>query len=115
MMRTFVHLALMGSLMMACSSSAEPGNDSTFAPGEGELLYNMQCAHCHGRTGRMGIGGAKDLTLSMLTRDSMIAVVTRGRGAMMPYGALLEREQILAVVDHALSLRNPAGAERPVK
>jgi hypothetical protein len=63
----------------------------------------------------MGVGGAKDLSVTTLSRDSMIAVVTHGRGAMMPYGELLKRKQIQAVVDHALSLRKPVGAEGPAK
>ena len=115
MMRSFIHLALLGSVVLACGSSAEPQNPSASAPGDGEILYNMQCANCHGRKGNMGISGAKDLTVSVLTRDSMLAVVTRGRGAMMPYGELLKRAQIQAVVDHALSLRKPVGTEGPAK
>ncbi len=115
MMRSFVHLVLLGSVFLACGSSAEPQHANGAAPGEGELLYNMQCANCHGRKGNMGVGGAKDLSVSTLSRDSMITVVTRGRGTMMPYGELLDRKQIQAVVDHAMSLRTRVGPEGPAK
>jgi cytochrome c6 len=113
MMKAAVHLALLASLVLACGSAAEPQHANTPAPGEGEVLFNMQCANCHGRKGTLGISGAKDLSVSTLSRDSMIAVVVRGRGTMMPYGELFDRKQIQAVVDHALSLRRPLGAEAP--
>ncbi len=115
MTRSFIHLAFLGSLALSCGYAAAPQSVGGDAPGKGELVYNVQCASCHGRKGNMGVGGAKDLVMSTLSRDSMIAVVTHGRGAMMPYGAILDREQVNAVVDHAMGMRKAAGAEGTAK
>ena len=51
------------------------------------------------------MNGAKDLGLSSLTRVEMIAMVTNGKGAMMPYKNVLTPKQIEAVVDHVRTLR----------
>jgi mono/diheme cytochrome c family protein len=52
-----------------------------------------------GAMARLGLNGAKDLTLSMLTKEEMIATVEQGRGAMMPYRDILSSKEIDAVVD----------------
>jgi cytochrome c6 len=72
---------------------------------KGEELFNTNCTLCHGRTGDLGMSGAKDLTVSTLTREQMIAMVTNGKGGMMPYKNVLTPKQIEAVVDHARKLR----------
>lgn len=72
---------------------------------KGAELFNANCALCHGRLGDLGMGGAKDLTVSTLTRAEMITVVTEGRKAMMPYRNVLTPKQIEQVVDHVRTLR----------
>jgi len=71
----------------------------------GESLFNANCALCHGRKGDLGMSGAKDLTKSVMAREEMIAIVTKGRNGMMPYEKTLKPEEIEAVVDHARTLR----------
>lgn len=60
---------------------------------------------CHGTGGNLGLSGAKDLTKSQLSKEEMIAVVTRGKGGMAGFGHLLSAEQINDVVDHVRTLR----------
>jgi mono/diheme cytochrome c family protein len=72
---------------------------------KGEELFNANCALCHGRKGDLGMNGAKDLTISPLTRAEMIAMVSNGKGAMMPYKNVLTPKQIETVVDHVRTLR----------
>ena len=97
--RLFLPLAVLG---FACSN---PGSGNETPAEAGEDLFNSYCATCHGRKGNMGINGAKDLTVSTLSREEMIAVVTNGRRLMMPYKNTLRPKEIEEVVDHALSLR----------
>jgi cytochrome c6 len=98
-------------LVMAAVSPAcgEPPTSKAPAGGDpdtkGALVFNANCVLCHGRNGDLGMGGAKDLTLSMLSREEMIAIVTNGKGAMMPYRNVLTPKQIEQVVDHARTLR----------
>jgi len=65
----------------------------------------MQCTLCHGRDGKLGLSGARDLTITALTREQMLLLVSNGKGAMMPYKNLMRPEEIEAVVDHVRSLR----------
>lgn len=90
--------------MLACSSTPDgkEANDATVP--EGAKLFRTQCALCHGADGKLGLSGAKDLTVSALTRDQMILLVNNGKGLMMPYKNVLRPEEIEAVVDHVRSL-----------
>lgn len=106
MMRTLPLFALVA--MLACSSTSDGPEASatiTAAPPDGAKLFQMQCTLCHGRDGKLGLSGAKDLTVSALTREQMILLVTDGKGMMMPYKNVMRPEEIEAVVDHVRSLR----------
>ncbi|MBK8340236.1 MAG: cytochrome c [Flavobacteriales bacterium] len=104
-MRTAPLFAILG--LLACSSTPD-GTASTSAssgPLDGAKLFQMQCTLCHGRDGKLGLSGAKDLTVSALTREQMLLLVSNGKGAMMPYKSVMRPEEIEAVVDHVRSLR----------
>lgn len=101
-------LLLLSVLLIACGDAATSSVAGDPPPGIGEAIFNGQCATCHGRKGDMGLNGAKDLRASTLTREEAIAVVTDGRGLMMPYKAQLTKKEIAAVVDHVLTLRAKA-------
>lgn len=105
MNRLLLATALLASV--SCGSTAGPAPESATmsAEGKGAELFNANCALCHGRKGDLGMNGAKDLGLSSLTRVEMIAMVTNGKGAMMPYKNVLTPKQIEAVVDHVRTLR----------
>ncbi|MFN3874422.1 MAG: c-type cytochrome [Flavobacteriales bacterium] len=85
-------------LMLACASGGADG-----AP-KGQQIYRMHCELCHGRDGKLGLNGAKDLSASTLTRAEMIAQVANGKGKMMPYKGVLTAKEIEAVVDYARAL-----------
>lgn len=93
-------------VLMACGAT---GGDEhrPVPPKKGETVFNSQCALCHGRTGTLGLSGAKDLTKTTLTRDEMIATVTNGKGGMMAYAKVLSVKEIGDVVDYARTLRKP--------
>lgn len=98
-------LLLLPVVLLACGDAATTAVAGDPPPGIGEAIFNGQCATCHGRKGDMGLNGAKDLRASTLSREEAIAVVTNGRGLMMPYKAQLTEKEIAAVVDHVLTLR----------
>lgn len=101
-------LLLLAALPIIACGTAASGNADAPPPTEGEMVFNANCAMCHGRKGDLGLSGAKNLTVSLLSRDEVVAVVTNGKGAMMPYGKTLTEKQILAVAEHVLTLRSPA-------
>ena len=93
--------------ILACGGAGgdAPGTASEAPPSQGEMLFNTHCATCHGRTGDLGMNGAKDLVTSTIPRDEAIAVITSGRAGMMAYGTMLSKKEIAAVTDHVLTLR----------
>lgn len=100
-------LSFLGSavLLIACGNGADHTSQAAEGPaGRGADIYKAQCTLCHGEDGKLGIGGAKDLTTSTLTKEEMIAVITHGRGTMMPFNTLLSKDEIEAVADHVLNL-----------
>lgn len=108
MMRSVLILAVAFGMVLACGDSPVEVAAQGRAPSEGQILFNTQCALCHGRKGDLGLNGAKDLTLSIMKREEMIALVNNGKGAMMAYKTMLSKKEIEAVVDHVITLRKPA-------
>lgn len=96
----------LGLLLLACSSATAdgPGMADRAEKSPGEQVFNMNCALCHGRDGKLGLNAAKDLTVSTLTKDEMVAMVRQGKGTMMPYKDVLTAKEIDAVVDHVRTL-----------
>ena len=104
LMRRYVSIMIAAAALLACGSASVNDADAP-PPTEGEMVFNTNCAMCHGRKGDLGMSGAKDLVTSTLSRNEVIAIVTTGKGAMMPYGKTLTKKQIQAVVDHVMTLR----------
>lgn len=98
--------ALLTVLAMACGNGTSPSGGAKMesAP-NGSELFALHCTLCHGKDGTLGINGAKDLSVSVLSRDEMIALVSEGKGAMMPYKNVLTQKQVELVVDHLRTLR----------
>lgn len=104
MRNSIIFLCAIIALFIACGSS-EADSRAALAPSEGgapkgEQLFRMHCVLCHGSNGKLGFNGAKDLTLSALSRAEMIARVSEGKGTMQPYKHMLTPKEIEAVVDH---------------
>lgn len=71
----------------------------------GKEIYSERCTSCHGIDGKLGFGGAKDLTLSTKSIPEVVNQVTNGKGAMAPYKNILSAEEIDSVSVFSLSLR----------
>lgn len=92
-------------LLLACGSGTTGDNGSMDdAPGSGRAVFNMNCSLCHGRDGKLGLNGAKDLTISALSKNEMVAIVRSGKGAMMPYKDVLTPKEVDAVVEYVRTL-----------
>ncbi len=103
-------LTMISAGLLACCSATMEDADAP-PPTEGEMVYNTNCAMCHGRKGDLGMSGAKNLVASLLSRDEVTAIVINGKGGMMPYGTTLTKKQIEAVTDHVLTLRAAPATE----
>jgi mono/diheme cytochrome c family protein len=103
-MKTAIATAfVLALLVIACGSGSTSSVPEEAGP-PGERLFRTHCTLCHGKDGRLGFNGAKDLTVSKLTRAEMTAQVANGKGAMMPYRNTLSAKEIEQVVDYVRTL-----------
>lgn len=83
--------------LASCGSNTTEATDK---PSDmGQSVYTQQCSRCHGSNGKLGMGGAKDLSITQLSPDEMQQIIRNGaKGGMMPaYGEVLSNEEIIAV------------------
>ncbi|MEE9373510.1 MAG: cytochrome c [Saprospiraceae bacterium] len=71
---------------------------------DGKKIYKMNCVICHGADGKLGINGAKDITISNLSDAETINLIKKGKGAMTPFESILTEKQIKAVLEYTNSL-----------
>ena len=60
----------------------------------GKLIYSKYCTSCHGADGTKGLSGAKDLSISKITTEESLIIISDGRNNMMAYQNQLSKEQI---------------------
>lgn len=72
---------------------------------DGAKIYKINCVLCHGEDGKLGLNESKDLTLTNMTLDERIALIKNGKNTMVGFGNLLKEEEIRAVAEYTLTLR----------
>jgi cytochrome c6 len=93
-------------LLVSCTSN-ESIEQSVSSPEKksGEALFMQHCAMCHGDDGRLGVGGAANLTEVKLTEDRIRQVLKNGKNAMPAMiGELGSRQAVDSVVAYTLEL-----------
>lgn len=70
----------------------------------GYQVYNQTCVTCHGENGKLGQGGAKDLTQTKLTKEQIAQIVKNGKGLMPAYKKRLSDDEISGLADYVKSL-----------
>ena len=71
----------------------------------GASLFESNCTSCHGSDGKLCMLGAKDLSLSVMTKDEMMEIITNGKNTMTPFGNILSKEDVSTVADHVQTLK----------
>ena len=90
--------------LIGCGGGAEKGPAGAETT-DGAAIFRKYCVTCHGANGKLGLSGAKDLSVSSLSLEDRIAVVTNGRGLMASYRETLTEAQIKAVVEYTLQFK----------
>lgn len=93
------------AVISCCLPSCEGGRDTSTAQTDTGKLYGQKCGLCHGDDGKLSVSGAKDLTVSTLGREEVIAQITYGKGSMPPQDGILTAQQIEQLADYTISLR----------
>jgi mono/diheme cytochrome c family protein len=71
----------------------------------GKKIFAANCTTCHGDNGRLGAMGSNDLTTSSLPLAEVKDRVINGKGRMLPYKNILSVEEIDAVSEYVMTLR----------
>lgn len=91
------------------SDSSADNKETAAAPVDnkaaGEKIFRTYCITCHGIDGKLGLNGAKDLTVSEISMEERINQVTNGKGLMTPFKDILSEDQIKQVAEYTVSLK----------
>lgn len=100
-----------GALVPATTALAQSGD------GDGRAIYLKHCRTCHGTTGKPTKQALREnpkmptldvALLSKLSDDSLVAIVTNGKGeGMKPFKGKLTAADIAAVAKYARTLAKP--------
>lgn len=103
MKKNIILLLAISSLgFIACGDKSKADNTAKVS---GKDIFGKHCVLCHGTDGKLGLNGSKDLTISTLSHADRISIITKGKGLMTPYGAILSKEEIAAVAKYTESLK----------
>lgn len=70
----------------------------------GKALFDSQCAACHGENGDLQMSGAKNLTVSVMTKEEIITRINEGKMTMVSYEHLSDEEKN-ALAEYILNFR----------
>jgi len=70
----------------------------------GQEIFTTACSVCHGETGQGGGGHGGPALTHALTRDGIIATVTRGRNQMPAFGSALDAQDLNDLVTYVLQI-----------
>jgi mono/diheme cytochrome c family protein len=101
-MKKLFLFTVLAVLIWAC---AKKSGDAPATAADGAKIYKQYCVLCHGADGKLGINSAKDLSVSTLTEQERIVMVTEGKNAMTPFKGVLTPEEIKAVVAYTFTLK----------
>jgi cytochrome c6 len=71
----------------------------------GPDIFKKYCQTCHGADGKLGLNGAKDLTVTALSVEQRTELISNGKGVMTPFKSTLTPEQIRAVAEYTTTFK----------
>jgi cytochrome c6 len=96
---------VVAGILLAVGCSTDP-NSADDLNSVGQEIYKNTCAACHGIDGKLGAGGAQDLSKSVLSSEEVQNIIVNGRGAMQSQKAIFENDSdIQEVVEYVITLR----------
>ena len=72
---------------------------------DGKYLFTLKCASCNGQDGRLGAGGAKDLSLSRIKDTEIKSIISNGKAPMPSFKSNLSKKEIEEVMKFVKNLR----------
>ncbi len=90
------------SFGLAHKAKDAKAGDKTIAV-NGKEIYEEKCTLCHGNDGKLGLSGAKDISLSQLNHTDIVTLISQGKNTMPAFNSSLSSEQIEAVANYVES------------
>jgi len=93
-------LLALGTVLMGCGggqASDAPANSGTVSDAQARNLYVRKCSLCHGDDGKLGASKSPDLSISTLSLEERVALITYGKGTMPGQRGILNKDEIDAV------------------
>ena len=103
MYKTLISLIFLAFVIACAGKEKAPEGQSNVA--EGEQVFKKYCIICHGADGKLGVNGAKDLTVCKLTLEEREMQIKKGKNAMTPFEGILTEAQIKSVASYTMSLK----------
>ncbi|NNF34244.1 MAG: cytochrome c [Saprospiraceae bacterium] len=106
MKKMIVFAILLGGII-ACSGGNDKSksNSKSATAIDGAKIYKSNCMLCHGDDGKLGLNNSKDLTVSKLTKEERIDIITNGKNTMVGFSSLLDEDEIKAVAEYTFTLK----------
>lgn len=101
--RPILYAFLISLFLPTCSAPEKEGTENEGV--SGERIYRQKCSSCHGSDGKKGVSGATDLSKSGMKMKERVRTIEEGRGAMIPFKNVLEKNEIKAVAEYLDELR----------
>ncbi len=89
-------IAVIAVIALGCSSQETPAVPADPQLAAGQVIYNSNCANCHGASGGGGVGPklAGRVTEKYPNIADQIALIANGKGGMPGCGKKLNAEQL---------------------
>lgn len=107
MKKLLIFFAVAATIASCTTASSSDQDTATAEPtsSPGMLVYTKHCKLCHGTKGDLGLSGAANLSITLLSHDEITHVVTEGRKGMPSWKAQLSPQEIQEVTDYVLTLK----------
>jgi len=87
--------------LFSCTErKAQENNSNTVSDSYSKQLYTLNCASCHGKDGRLGVAGAKDLSQTSLSDNEKKNIILKGQNGMPSFENRLEIEDIDSIIQY---------------
>ena len=88
--------------LFSCGEKISKDNNKEIS---GIAVYESNCISCHGTDGKLGLMGAKDLSVSIMDENACIEIIKNGKGVMAPFKAQLSTAEISTVAKYVMTLK----------
>ena len=93
-------IILVGLFSCTERKAQENNSNNTISDSYTKQLYTLNCASCHGKDGRLGVAGAKDLSQTSLSDNDKKNIILKGQNGMPSFENRLEIEDIDSIIQY---------------